>query len=496
MNTLFIILTVQIILGAFDNLWHHEITERLPAKRSARWEIMLHSLREFFYAFLFFALAWSTWHGAWAYVLLLLFILEIGITLADFVIEDMTRRLPAFERVLHTILAINVGVFMALFVPIALTWSANPSAIEPADYGLWSIFLSFCGVGVLLWAVRDAAAVLRWLRPPLWRRQPFIIGQKANSRTLLITGATGFIGQALCRVLLREGDHLIILTRDADKAWECFGDGVRTITDLEQIENLERIDAIINLAGAPIANWFWTKARRRVLLESRIQTTQAVVALISRLAQKPGVLINASAIGYYGIHDDQPLSETDTAGDGFQSELCSAWERTASAAEQFATRVCYLRLGLVLGRNGGVLPKLMMPLHFRSHVIFGSGDQWVSWIHLDDATRLIQFALDTDTLQGPINATSPQPLRHAEFIADLATRYRSLIGIKAPALLLRKLMGELSQLFVDGQKVMPVVASEHGFEFRFETLHDALEDLFNRKLTHTPINNSRTQIFK
>ena len=252
MNAIFIVLTVQIILGAFDNLWHHEITERLPSKRSARGEIALHSAREFLYALLFFALAWTSWHGVWAYVLLGLFVLEIVITLADFVVEDMTRRLPPLERVLHTILAINVGVFMTLLVPLGLQWSASTTAIEPADHGAWSIFLTLCGTGVLLWSLRNAVAALRWLRPPTWRRYPFVIGQKQNPRTVLVTGATGFIGQAVCRALLREGDRLIVLSRDADKARDRFGDSVRIATHLDQIESCEHIDAMINLAGAPI----------------------------------------------------------------------------------------------------------------------------------------------------------------------------------------------------------------------------------------------------
>lgn len=481
MTVLFIVLTIQIVLGAFDNFWHHEFTQRLPAHRSARGEIALHATREFIYAGLFLALAWTTWNGIWAVVLVTLFALEIAVTLADFVIEDRTRKLPALERVLHTLLAINVGVFMTVFMPVAWQWSRAESEIVSVDYGNWSLFLTFAACGVGLWAVRDAIAAISWLRPPYWVRQPLVIRNEESARTILVTGATGFIGQATCRALLERGDRIIVLSRDKAKAWDRFGDHVRIVTDLTEIDCAQRVDCVINLAGAPVAGWPWTARRRRKLIDSRINTTNAVIDLIRRLTRKPDVLISASAIGYYGVHGEKRLIETDKPGNGFQAQLCREWEAAARRAAESGTRVCLVRFGLVLGRNAGVLPQLVMPLNFKCNVVFGSGDQWVSWVHIHDAVRLMLFAIDTPAIKGAINATAPRPVRHGEFMADLGKRRRSLVRIKVPAIVFRTILGELAELFVDGQKVVPLAAPALGFKFRFEKLPRALDDLLNEE---------------
>lgn len=301
-----------------------------------------------------------------------------------------------------------------------------------------------------------------------------------SPRTILVTGATGFIGQYICRTLLAAGDHLIVLTRDPAKARNRLGASIRIVTNVDQIGSTERIDVVINLAGARITGWIWTRARRRVLLDSRVQTTQAIVDLIRRLVEKPQVLVSASAIGYYGIHGEKRLIESDKAGAIFQSTLCDEWEKAARPAEQLGTRVCLLRLGLVLGRSGGVLPMLMMSLKFRWHLIFGIGSQWVSWIHIEDVARLIRFAIETDALRGPINATTPRPVHHEDLMVDLAKRRHSLFGIRIPTVILRTVLGEMSQLFVDGQKVVPISAPAHGFKFHYEKLNRALDALLSK----------------
>ena len=432
MNAVFYALAVQIVLGTLDNFWHHELTERLPAKRRARVELALHATREFFYGLIFLALGWFTWHGVWAWVLTALLLFEIGVTLADFLVEDATRRLPPLERVLHTILAINVGIIMALFVPVALLWAAEPSAIVPVNHGAWSYLLTVCAAGVLVWSLRDAIASLRWMRPPMWLREPYALGQRAEPVKVLVTGATGFIGKELCRQILRDGDRLIILTRDAGKAWELFGPHALIVESLDEIADDETLDAIVNLAGAPVAAWPWTTARRRELIDSRTRITDGIVDLIARLKNKPDVLINASAIGYYGVHAEKRLIEVDAPSGGFQSELCARWENAAMAAEAFGTRVCLLRLGIVLGMSGGVLPQLTQSLRFGFHVIFGAGGQWVSWIHIDDVLRLIAFAMKTQALRGPVNATTAGAVRHEEMMAQLAKRGHSRFAVRVP----------------------------------------------------------------
>jgi len=190
----------------------------------------------------------------------------------------------------------------------------------------------------------------------------------------------------------------------------------------------------------------WTRKRRRVLIESRLQITQAIVDLIARLVEKPKVLVSASAITYYGVHGEKRLIESDKAGATFQSKLCSTWEDTARQAERFGTRVCLLHLGVVLDHASGVLPKLMIPLKLRWHVVFGSGKQWVSWIHVEDVAHLIAFAIDPDALRAPVNATTSRPARHEDLMADLAKRQHSLCRVKIPAASVRLALGELSQL--------------------------------------------------
>ena len=166
MSIVFIVLSVQIALGALDNLWHHEITERLPAKRGARTELTLHSIREFLYAVIFVGFGWYEWRGLWAWLLAALLMIEISVTITDFLVEDQTRKLPGLERFLHTVLAINFGVFITLLAPIVWQWSLLSTELAPVDHGLWSWFLTAAGIGVFAWSVRDTLAVFRFLRPP------------------------------------------------------------------------------------------------------------------------------------------------------------------------------------------------------------------------------------------------------------------------------------------------------------------------------------------
>ncbi len=320
---------------------------------------------------------------------------------------------------------------------------------------------------------------------------------KPNPRTILITGATGFIGQYICRTAHAAGDHLIVLSRDPKKARNRLSAAIQIVTNVDQIDRAQHIDVVINLAGAPIAGWFWTRARRQLLLDSRVQTTQAIVDLIERLEKKPNLLVSASAIGYYGIHGERRLIESDKAGSIFQSRLCEQWEKTARQAERFGTRVCLLRLGLVLGRGGGVLSMLMLPLMVRSQFLFGSGNQWVSWIHIEDVARLIKFAIETDALRGPVNGTTSRPVNHKELMVEIAKRRRPLFKIKIPAAVLRWTLGEVAQLFVDGQKVAPISAPALGFKYRFEKLNRALDDLLSKHSVRKSVEDYlATTIFK
>lgn len=477
MNTVLALLILQAILGAFDNLYHHELRERLPARRAARGECGLHAVRELLYGALFYALAWREWHGAWAWLIAGVLALEVLVTIVDFLVEDATRRLPRTERALHTVLAMNFGVILAGIAPVLMSWHAEPTAIVPVDHGAISALFTAFAIAVLLWGLRDALAMARWYKAPAWQKSGFSPAAVPSGRSVLVTGATGFIGRRLVRRLVARGDDVIVLTRDHDKAVDAFGPHAEVYADLEQIDTHRRIDAIVNLAGAPIATMPWTARRRRTLLESRLGVTGALLELVARLERKPRTWVNASAIGFYGARrDDVRLHEKTPAGAGFQSRLCAEWEALAARAREHDVKVAALRIGLVLGTDGGALPALARPVRLGLGCVLGDGSQWVSWIHIDDLIALIEFVLDQGNLAGPCNATAPEPVKHGHFMRALARSLRRhLTPLKIPAPLLRAALGELAELFVDGQRVLPERAIALGFEFRYRKIDDALE---------------------
>jgi uncharacterized protein len=472
------LLLTQCALGAWDEFWHHEIRERLPQRRSARRETFLHAARELLYALLFVGLAWREFRGAWAYLLGTVLLLEVLVTLADFIEEDRTRRLPPAERVLHTVLALSYGVWLAVVTPVLYTWSRHATALAPVAYGTLSVLLTLAGAGVLTLAVRNLVAGIGHLRPPLWVREPLYAGRRQAPRTFLVTGATGFIGTALVRKLLSHGESVIVLTRDRDKALDRFGPHVRSVQDLEVIGPAERIDGIVNLAGAAILGLPWFPARRRALLTSRLRVTEAVVCLCRRLQRPPAVLVSGSAVGFYGVLAEGQCDEASPPQARFQSELCQEWEAAAAPAQALGIRVVWLRTGLVLGARGGALPVMARPVRMFAGAVLGSGAQWLSWIHLDDLIRLILFAVDHPGISGALNATAPTPVTHGEFQRALAARLRRPLWARVPAWLARLLAGEMSELLVQGQRVLPRKAIAQGFLFRYPGIGGALAALY------------------
>jgi len=303
-----------------------------------------------------------------------------------------------------------------------------------------------------------------------------------SGRTVLITGATGFIGTHLVRRLLARGDALIVLTRSPARARKLLGQLVQINGELATLSASTPIDAIVNLAGARILGLPWTRARRAVLMGSRIGTTKALVALGERLERRPRVLVSASAIGYYGVHGDEPLDERAAPQPIFQSTLCQQWEQAASAAEHVGIRTVTLRLGLVLGRDGGALPALARPVRMGLGAIIGTGRQWLSWIHIDDTVRLIEFCLDSAALRGAVNAVAPGAVTQRAFQQQLAATLHRPLWLRIPGPLLRAAMGEMAQLLVDGQRVVPAQASAAGFQFRYHDLGAALQQLLGRRM--------------
>ena len=303
-----------------------------------------------------------------------------------------------------------------------------------------------------------------------------------SGRTVLITGATGFIGTHLVRRLLARGDALIVLTRSPARARKLLGREVQITAELGALSASAPIDAIVNLAGARILGLPWTRSRRAALLSSRIGTTNALVALGERLARRPHVLVSASAIGYYGVRGDELLDEQAAPQPIFQSTLCQRWEQSASAAEPLGIRTVTLRLGLVLGRDGGALPALARPVSMGLGAIIGTGRQWLSWIHIDDTVRLIELCLDSAALRGAVNAVAPGAVTHRVFQQQLAATLHRPLWLRLPGPLLRIAMGEMAQLLLDGQRVVPAQASAAGFQFRYPDLATALQQLLGRRL--------------
>ncbi len=298
-------------------------------------------------------------------------------------------------------------------------------------------------------------------------------------RAVLITGATGFVGRALVAELAGQGRHVIVLSRDPRRAGATFGPGVWVVETLAAIPAETRIDAVVNLAGARVLGLPWTAARRRVLLGSRVGVTQQVVALIRRLAHKPQVLVSASAVGFYGaVNSDQPCTEASPPRPGeFQSDLCAAIEHEARCAEALGVRVVRLRLGVVLGREGGAYPPQALAARLGLGAVLGSGRQRAPWLHWQDAVGLIRFALGNEGLAGAVNAVAPQTPTQAEFVRALAASFGRRVWLRMPAWPLRRLAGEMSSLLLDGQNAVPAAALAAGYEFRHPTLPSALADL-------------------
>lgn len=482
MNTIFILLSIQAVMGAFDNLWHHELEAKLPQRVSARFELALHAAREAIYGIVFLGLAWFEWRGALAAVLAILLVAELGITLSDFLEEDRTRRLPPFERVLHTLLTISYGLFLGVFAPMLLTWAQLPTAWVLTPHGWASWLCSVYGIGVLAWSLRNVRAVLRLNR--LARNSSTTLPIDLRQRVapaVLVTGATGFVGSALVADLLREGRRVIVLSRDARQAQASFGPQVWAIESLDAIPSETHIDTVVNLAGARVLGVPWTASRRRTLLASRVGITAALVDLMRRMQQPPRALISASAVGFYGASPNasfEPLDETAGPRPGeFQSDLCVAMEHEARRAEALGIRVVRMRFGVVLGQGDGAYPMLALSARMGLGAVLGSGHQPAPWIHLKDAVGMLHFAMANDQLRGAVNAVAPDTVPQAQFAAALAASFGRRVRIRMPCAPMRAVLGEMATLLLDGQNARPRAALAAGYRFAYPGLASAFAAL-------------------
>lgn len=299
---------------------------------------------------------------------------------------------------------------------------------------------------------------------------------------IVIAGGTGFIGRAVCAALVQGGHRVTVLSRQASQVHarpelpvQAVEWNARDSGPWEQV--LEGVDAVINLAGASIADTRWTDARKQLITDSRILTTRLLVRALSRWSSKPTTFISASGIGYYGATDDRLLDEGAARGEGFLADLCLAWESEALRAAESGARVVMLRTGMVLEQDGGALPKMLLPFRFFAGGPIMPGNQWVSWIHRCDHVGLIQWALSTPTVSGPINAVAPEPVMMKTFCEVLGQVFHRPSWLPVPMFALHVLLGELGTLMTTGQRVIPAKAMAGGYRFQYPTLDLALQSI-------------------
>ncbi|MBC2679967.1 MULTISPECIES: TIGR01777 family oxidoreductase [Pseudomonas] len=297
---------------------------------------------------------------------------------------------------------------------------------------------------------------------------------------ILLTGGTGLIGRKLCQHWVGQGHRLTVLSRQPGQVKQLCGASVRGVAQLEEIGD-ETVDAVVNLAGAPIADRPWTARRRALLWSSRITLTERLLAWLESRAQRPEVLISGSAVGWYGDGGERELNETSQpVKEDFASHLCIAWEETALRAEALGVRVVLVRTGLVLASQGGFLKRLVLPFKLGLGGPIGSGRQWMPWVHIDDQIALIDFLLHQTQCRGPYNACAPEPVRNREFARQLGRALHRPAFLPLPSLLLKAGLGELSGLLLGGQRARPVALQAAGFNFRYSELSAALTELSRR----------------
>lgn len=294
---------------------------------------------------------------------------------------------------------------------------------------------------------------------------------------VLVTGGTGFVGQALCPALLARGWRVSVLSRNRARVAQRLPTGVNGVERLDELAPGPALDGVINLAGENLGEGRWTAARKQRFRDSRVGGARALVQFMAGLAPRPRVLVSASAIGWYGARDDTPLAEDAAPGSGFQNELCHAWEAEAQTAEALGVRVCRARIGVVLGAGGGALARMLPPFRLGLGGPVGDGRQWMSWIHRDDLVALLIWLLEQETARGAYNATAPEPVRNGVFAQALGRALRRPARLPMPGPVLRLLLGEMAELVLTGQRVLPERASAQGFRFQYPQLDAALAQI-------------------
>src|SRR5690606_12020552 len=304
--------------------------------------------------------------------------------------------------------------------------------------------------------------------------------ERKNYMRIAITGGTGFVGKHLTDFLLSKRHEVFILTRNAAK--KSHHPNLQYIewlgTNNAPENKLKEVDAIINLAGESLNSGRWTEIRKKRIVDSRLSATKEILRIIARLKKKPKVLLNASAIGIYGTSTTQTFTEFDTRhGNDFLAQTVVDWEMEASKATDLGVRTCFLRLGVVLGEKGGALSRMVLPYHFFIGGTIGSGKQWLSWIHIDDVINGIDFLLQNENISGPFNFTAPNPMQMMNFGKTTGKVLNRPHWLPVPDFALKLLLGEMSILVLEGQRVLPKKLERHGFTFTYDSLEKALSHI-------------------
>jgi hypothetical protein len=296
---------------------------------------------------------------------------------------------------------------------------------------------------------------------------------------VVITGATGFIGKDLCQELAKNYE-IAALSRNAEKARKSLGqlaavvhwDGKSAAGLVSQVEGAL---AVINLAGENLGSGRWNQAKKERILHSRLDAIEAIAEAVKQVQKKPKVLIQASAIGYYGSRQDEPLDETSPPGEGFLANVCRSIENASHDIERLGVRCVIIRSGVVLGSQAGALPRLAKPFRFYLGGHLGSGKQWFSWISLDDEVAAIRFLMENENLRGAFNLTAPQPVKMRDLCETLGKVLHRPAWLAVPGFILRLALGQMAdEMLLSGQKVLPERLLEAGFKFEYPTIENAL----------------------
>lgn len=302
---------------------------------------------------------------------------------------------------------------------------------------------------------------------------------------VLIFGGTGFVGRNLTKELLENGYQIYIVTRNPQKTANRLGNEIQVIkwdniSPLSSLKKLEQIDVVINLAGESIGNRRWTNSVKEQIIASRISTTGAIVTAIDNGTIQPKVLINASAVGYYGPRKDEEITESEEVGQDFLAQVCRDWENEAYKVQSNLTRVVTIRIGVVLGKEGA-LNRMALPFKFYIGGPLGKGDQWLSWIHIRDLTSMIRFIIEHQELAGPLNAVAPNPVRMKDFSKILGKVLNRPSWLPVPQILLKIALGQMAEMLLHGQRAVPKKILSADFEYRFSNLKAALENALGNR---------------